>query len=334
MRSSTRWIVEVIAVSVALLLLGPLVSHAVTTVGFGGSPSKLAQLLVTIYLVLVGLVVELVRWGRDSIEQASGSLEQVLDKRLSESAERAVRGSVLRSIFPSGSPDPITTEIQFNIVENYLRRVETWAPLVQRASGVLAQRHLSAWGKETDDLTGSAGVRLKMDESARMSEAMVLGGTSYLAIERAPCEPPEAWSPGFLKSIERMGTSSKLRKKFILLADATTLWGDSSSGHQQRERDLYLLEEAYLRRHGFEVCFCDERVVHRELGSTELPKGNFEIFSEQVALQMAGAERYDKELTVWLHPLSEMESLSRFLAIVEDHATKMTSRTIGRGPRV
>jgi hypothetical protein len=159
-RSSTRWIVEVIAVSVALLLLGPLVSHAVTTVGFGGSPSKLAQLLVTIYLVLVGLVVELVRWGRDSIEQASGSLEQVLDNRLSESAERAVRGSVLRSIFPSGSPDPITTEIQFNIVENYLRRVEAWAPLVQRASGVLVSclvdsLAVSFYGVE--DLVGGLG---------------------------------------------------------------------------------------------------------------------------------------------------------------------------------
>ncbi len=315
-----------------LLALGVLVSHALTTVSFGGSPSKLEQVLVAIYMLLVGLVVELVRWARDSLEQAADSVERVLDERLSESAEKAVRGAVLRSIFPSGNSDPITAQIQFGIVEDYLRQVEGWPPLVQRASGVLAERHLSAWGQEMDDLIGSEGVRLKMDESARMSAVMIRAGTRYLTIERAPCDPVECWSPGFLKLIEEMGAIPALQKKFVLLANAITLWGDGPSEDRERERDLYLREEAYLRRHGFDVYFCDERAVYKELGTTEIPTGNFEIFSEQVALQMVPAEHYDRELTVWLRPLNEVGNLSRFLKIVEEQAKKINKRSISKGP--
>lgn len=330
-RSSTRWIVEITVVSVILLGLGLVASHSLAALSSAGTPSTLEQVLITVYLLLVGLVVELIRWARDSLEQAVNSVKRVLEDQLTGSAERAVRGAILRSIFPSGNSDPATAQMHFGIVENYLRQVEAWPPLVQRASGILVERHLAAWRDEMDDLTGSKGLPLKMDESARMSAAMVERGTKYIAIERAPCDPEESWSPGFLKLIDRLGTMPTLQKKFVLLANGQTLWDDDASEEQQRARQLYLQEETFLRRHGFDVFFCDERAVHRELGTTDIPTANFEIFSEQVALQMEPAVSYDRLLPVVVRSLTEMGELRRFLAIVEAQSQKVTSRMIRTG---
>lgn len=329
MHSSTRWIVEIVVVSVILLCLSWAVDQGVARLSPSYELEPIEKTLVTLYLLLAGLVVETVRWARESIEQASQHAGSVLRGQLSEAAEKAVRGAVLRSIFPSGNPDPVSAQIHFGIVEDYLRQVEGRPMLVQRASGVLAKRHLAAWRYEMDELVGKTGVRLRMDESARMSASMMEGGSKYVTIERSPCDPEKSWSPGFLKFIDEIGSLEEVQKKFILLAPAGTLWGEGGElGRQEKARALFLREEAYLRRRGFQIFFCDERVVHIELGTTEIPRQNFEVFSGQVALQMEPAEDYDRPLTVRLSALAEIDELRRLLQIVEEQGERMTSRKI------
>lgn len=320
MRSSGRWIAEIIVVAVVAIAFGWVVTHLLSFLFPGGKPTRAESVIVALYLALVGIVIEVIRWGHDSVEGASRSVERVLDNELTAAAEKAVRGAILRSIIPSGNSDPVNARIHFAIVENYLKQVEHWPPLVQRASGVLARRHLAAWRGEMDDLTGPRGIELKMDESARMSASMMDSGTKYLVIERAPCDPEQTWSPGFLKFIDGIG-SADFEKKFVLLASAADLERDD-------QRELYLREEEYLRRHGFKVYFCDERSVHKELGTTDIPTQNFEVFSDQVALQMDPAASYDRTLPVGLHALSDIGELRRFLEIVEEQAKPMTSRAI------
>jgi hypothetical protein len=332
MRSSNKWIIEVVVVSAIMLGLGQVVSFGLARLSPASPPGPLEQILITLYLLLAGLVVELVRWARDSVEQAADSVREVLEDQLIGSAEKAVRGAILRSIFPSGNPDPVNARIHFGIVEDYLRQVEGRPALVQRASGILAKRHLAAWNDEMDDLLGKNGINLKMDESARMSSAMAEGGTKYLNIERSPCDPVESWSPGFLKIIDEMKSRPTLHKKFVLLADPRKLWGaEAEQAEREQARDLFLRETEYLGSRGFQVYFCDERVVHKELGTSDIPAGNFEVFSEQVALQMDAADSYDRFLPVRLRTLSEIGDLRRFLQIVEEQAQKVTSRMIKGG---
>jgi hypothetical protein len=328
MRSATRWVIEIIVVSVVLLVFGWVITHGFDFLFPGGNPTPLESALVAVYLVLVGLVVELIRWARDSVEGAAGTVQKVLADELTVSAEKAVRGAILRSIFPSGNPDPVNARIHFGIVEDYLTQVERWPPLIQRASGTLAQRHLAAWRREMDDLTSRSGLALQMDESARMSAAMMDAGTKYMMIERWPCDPKATWSPGFLNFIEKIG-SIEFQKKFVVLADSGVLQGPSDKAAKARE--LYLLEEEYLRRQGFKVYFCDIRRVYKELGTTEIPMENFEVFSDQVALQMDPAESYDRTLSVRLYALSDIGDLRRFLQIVDEQAQPVTSRKIKVG---
>lgn len=335
MRATNKWIIEVVFVSVILLVLGQAVSWGLAQVSSHHPPTALEQILVTLYLLLFGLVVEAIRWARESVEQAAASVRDVLDDGLTLAAERAVRGAILRSIFPSGNPDPTNARIHFEIVEDYLRQVEGRPPLVQRASGILARRHLAAWNNEMDDLVGAKGVILRMDESARMTAAMSAGGTKYFTIERSPCDPAESWSPGFLKVIDEMGARRHLHKKFILLAEAKSIWGESANDDQQRKareaRELFSREAEYLSRRGFEIYFCDERSLQKELGTADLPSGNFEVFSDQVALQMDAAETYDAILPVRLRSLHDIGELHRFLQIVEEQAKRVTSRSLKGG---
>src|SRR6266487_6556742 len=135
MRSSTKWIFEIVVVALILLVLSQLITWGFSHVAKGGHLTTLEQILITIYLLLVGLVAEVVRWARESVEQARDTVRNVLDDALTASAERAVRSAVLRSIFPSGNPDPVNARIHFGIVEDYLTQVESQPLLVQRASG-------------------------------------------------------------------------------------------------------------------------------------------------------------------------------------------------------
>jgi hypothetical protein len=274
-------------------------------------------------------VVEVVRWGRESVEEATETVRNVLDDSLTSSAEKAVRGAILRSIFPSGNPDPVNARMHFSIVEQYLRQVEGRVGLIQRASGVLVQRYLASWNQEMEKLTGSGGAALKMDESARMTAAMVQDELKYSTFERTPCDPADSWSPGFLKVIDEMGRRPRLQKKFILLLNAKEQWGDQVAPAKRDEsKELFFKEADYLQRRGFQIYFCDERSVHKELATTDLPQGNFEIFSDQVALQMDAAETYDRQLITRLHVLSDIGELRRFIEIVENLATKVSPRII------
>jgi hypothetical protein len=332
MRSANKWIIEITVVSLIMLALGQIVAFGMSRLIPESAPSTLENILITLYLLLVGLVVEVVRWARDSVEAAAASARHVLDTQLEKAAERAIRGSVLRTVFPGGDKDPINAQIHFDIVGDYLHQVEGRPALVQRASSVLARRAIANWSNEMDALLSPTGLPLRMDESARMSLLMIAGGTSYMTIERTPCNPREAWSPGWLKIIDDMATKTTVYKKFILLADATTLWGphlDEEKCAQMRK--LFAGQTEYLLDRGFDVYFCDERNIVTELGSTAIPAQNFEVFSKQVVLQMEPAEKYDRELPTRLRSLHDASDLRRLLEVIEEHAQRVTVKMITSG---
>lgn len=329
MRSSNKWVIEVVTVALILTGLGQAVSYGLNALSPKNPPGALDQILITLYLLAIGLVVEVIRWARESVEQASENVKDVLADQLTNSAEKAVRGAILRSIFPSGNPDPVNARIHFGIVEEYLRQVEAWPPLIQRASGIVAKRHLAAWNAEMATLNSSAGVVIRMDEAARISSVMIQGGTRYINVERVPCDPAQSWSAGFLKVIDDMGQQRTLQKKFILLADPQNLWGEQLQAEKREEaRDLFAREAEYLGRRGFEIFFCDERTVYREFGAGSLPGGNFEIFSGQIILRMDESEIYDRALTTQVRSLLDVGELRRLVEIVEEQAKKATARSI------
>jgi hypothetical protein len=126
-----------------------------------------------------------------------------------------------------------------------------------------------------------------------------------------------------------MSLRRTIQKKFILLANPQELWGEQLDVEKRDTAlDLFAREADYLGRRGFEIFFCNERTVYKELGGTDLPEGNFEVFSGQVILHMDESEAYDKILKTQIRTLIDVGELRRLVEIVEEQAQKVTARSI------
>lgn len=327
MKKKKKWLLELAGVAILMLLVGEATTRFFEWYN-GKDIELLAKILVQLYLLVVGLVVELIRWAHDNTLEQQEEVWSKIDSHLISGVDAAVQNSFLRAMFPSGNPDPMAARLHFSLLQEYLAHVEGYLPIIQRASATLARRHFAKWREEMGQLSAKPGLLLTMEESAAMSRAMIEGRRDYLIIERAPVDPARSWSPGFLKLLAEISARTTLERKFILLIDKTTLWGSEGRSANSTLIDLLLRQLRYLKDRNFSVLFCDESRLRDELGTSELPPDNYEVFGNEVILCMQPADRYDRRLPVRLQQFTELDELGRFVRLIQQHAFELTEANL------
>jgi len=282
---------------------------------------------------MFGLVVELIRWGHENTLEQQEEVWSKINARLTSGVDAAVQNSFLRAMFPSGNPDSIAARLHFSLLQEYLEQVERYPRVIQRASATLAKRHFAKWRDEMEQLSVKPGLPLAMEESAAMSRAMIEDCRDYLIIERVPLDPAHSWSPGFLKLLQEISSRTTLERKFILLADKTVLWGGQGSNTDTTLVDLLIRQLRYLKERNFIVLFCDEARLRDELGTSELPPDNYEVFGKEAILCMKPADRYDRQLPVRLHQFTDLDERGRFVSLIQQHAFELTESNIRNPPK-
>jgi len=316
--STFRWLAGLIGILVFSGVLGFLVTDYIPLFYPSIDATPMFKLVTFVFGVLFGLCIEMLLWGKSTIESFKITVEESIDIKVKEASKEAFRSSFVELVLPSSNRDSVATRLHMERIEDYLSKSTVHPALMQRAISSMFEDVIGEWASRTRQLLSDAGLKLEMSETVNLSKNMMEGGHSYLILEHSICDAKNIWSPQFVNFIEQTGLNREITCQFVLLCTKDKLYDEETVS--DFEKQIKFLHSAK-----FEVLWCDKDKLSHEIGR-RVPKNNIELFNNSAAIMMDEATIYEGKLRTWIKDLNNDIELKNTLNTIANLSIKLDLR--------
>lgn len=320
--STVRWLTGLVGILVFSGILGFLVTDYIPLFYPSIDATPLFKLVTFIFSVLFGLCIEMLLWGKSTIESFKLVVEGSIDKKVKEASKEAFRSSFVELVLPSSNRDSVATRLHMERIEDYLSKSTSHPALMQRAISSMFEDVIGEWASRSRLLLSDSGLELEMSETVNLSKNMMEDGHSYLILEHSICDAKNIWSPQFVNFIEQTGLNRDIACQFVLLCTKDELHNDMTMSD-------FCKELKFLHNAKFDVLWCDKNKLAHEIGR-RVPKNNIELFNNSAAIMMDEANVYEGKLRTWIRDLNNDIELKNTINTVTDLSIKLDLRKFNK----
>lgn len=320
MKNAIYWVLGIIGTAILSGMIGFIVPKALGL--FGAMPNNMpaGSLAIEIAIVLFPctLIIKLVIWSRQTIENVEKSARITYEKVIAESLSLSVEDTVTGMLVPEFGKLGEAKREHLDIIRAYISRVADLHPHLQHAAACLARLHQNQLLHDMENLRHRT-LRVSHDVDMDISRSLARQANSFLFIWRIWWNPDE-WITDWKVYLEELSKKEAKREVVLLVSKEAII--------NSKDTATKLLKSMGTLK--FTVYWCEPRLVDQDMSGLVPETPDIEMIGDMLKLVKPDGDNYlvGKHVFLTVRPYGKDDPLYRYIRSVLSRRCKFTAQTL------